>query len=172
MPLSTDTTPQSCAQPCFNFTYVIADPGFRDAVIQPTIALEPTPASDDVGANSKPKHSDDNDTPKLKYTHISCAPVKKALMHPFSTVEQLKQGIIKTDKSRAGSAYTILLFGEVGVGKSSALEFIANVMLGNSAFNYDFSILDRENESGGSQSGSQTNAAHLYHFTSKNGQEV
>ena len=68
--------------------------------------------------------------------------------------------------------YTILLVGETGVGKSSVLEFIANVLAGNPAFKYNFDILKAEHESGGSQSQSQTNTAHLYRFESKNGQKV
>ena len=38
------------------------------------------------------------------------------------------QGIIKTRTNPAKAPYTILLAGETGVGKSSLLELIANVL--------------------------------------------
>jgi predicted GTPase len=81
----------------------------------------------------------------------------------------LQNGIIKTSKNKTNKPYTILLVGETGVGKSSVLEFIANVLLGNDIDHYDFDILDRTNEQGGSDNQSQTNSARLYEFTSKNG---
>src|SRR5258706_14667292 len=86
-----------------------------------------------------------------------------------SDVESLKKGIIKTSKNRANRPYTILLVGETGVGKSSLLEYIANVLAGNEIDHYNFDILDRTNEQGGSDNQSQTNAPCLYQFTSKNG---
>jgi predicted GTPase len=85
-----------------------------------------------------------------------------------SDVESLKQGIIKTSKNEGRAPYTILLVGETGVGKSSVLELIANVLIGN-AGHYDFDILDHTNEQGGSDNQSQTNSARLYEITSKNG---
>jgi predicted ATPase len=69
----------------------------------------------------------------------------------------------------AKAPYTILLVGEIGVGKSSFLELIANVLLGNDVDHYDFDTLDDTNEQGGSNNQSQTNAVHLYEFTSKSG---
>ncbi|KAF8320499.1 hypothetical protein DL93DRAFT_2052816, partial [Clavulina sp. PMI_390] len=89
-----------------------------------------------------------------------------------STVEDLRNGEIKTSKNKAQSPYTILLVGETGVGKSAVLQFIANVLLGNPVFSYDLTILKESNEEGGSQGGSQTNAAQLYKLKSKNGIEV
>jgi len=83
-----------------------------------------------------------------------------------SDVESLRKGVIKTSKN---AAYTILLIGETGVGKSSVLEFIANVLLGKDTDNYDFKILDHTNEQGGPDNQSQTNSARLYEFTSSNG---
>ena len=80
----------------------------------------------------------------------------------------LKKGIIKTSKNQIQAPYTILLVGETGVGKSSVLEFIANVLAGKSIDQYDFNILDRTNERGGSSSQSQTNSARLYDLASKN----
>jgi len=84
-----------------------------------------------------------------------------------SDVESLKKGIIKTSKNK--TSYTILLVGETGVGKSSILELIANVLAGNDTDRYDFDILDGANERGGSNNQSQTHAARLYELMSKNG---
>ena len=86
-----------------------------------------------------------------------------------SDVESLKQGIIKTSKNNVQAPYTILLVGETGVGKSSFLEFLANVLIGNDFDHYNFGTLDRTNEQGGTGTQSQTNSACLYEFTSKNG---
>ena len=86
-----------------------------------------------------------------------------------SDVESLKQGIIKTSKNKRNQPYTILLVGETGVGKSSVLELIANVVTGKSIDHCDFSILDHTNEQGGSDNQSQTKSARLYELTSKNG---
>jgi predicted ATPase len=85
-----------------------------------------------------------------------------------SDVESLKQGIIKTSKNIVQAPYTIFLVGETGVGKSSILEFIANVLTGNDIDCYD-DILDHTNEEGESESQSQTKQARLYEFKSKNG---
>ena len=92
-----------------------------------------------------------------------------ALTVTSSDVESLKVGIIKTSKNKANKPYTILLVGETGVGKSSVLEFIANVLTGRDIDHCDFDILDRINEQGGSEYQSQTTSARLYKFTSKNG---
>ena len=62
--------------------------------------------------------------------------------------------------------------GETGVGKSSVLELIANVLDGKGVDDYDFNILDHSNEAGGSASQSQTNDARLYEFESRNGMIV
>jgi len=86
-----------------------------------------------------------------------------------SDVESLRRGIIKTSKNEAKASYTILLVGETGVGKSSVLEFIANVLAGNDIDHYNLDVLDNTNERGGSNNQSQTNSARLYEFTSKNG---
>ena len=79
------------------------------------------------------------------------------------------QGIIKTRANPAKAPYTILLVGETGVGKSTLLELIANVLHGKDVDHYDFDTLDQTNERGGSSNQSQTNSARLYEFTSKNG---
>ena len=86
-----------------------------------------------------------------------------------SNVESLKQGIIKTSKNDVHAPYTILLIGETGVGKSAFLEFIINVLIGNSIDQYNFNILDRTNEQGGSSTQSQTKSAHFYERRSKSG---
>ena len=86
-----------------------------------------------------------------------------------SDVESLRKGIIKTSKNKANAPYTILLVGETGVGKSSVLEFIANVLIGEDIDHYDFEILDHANEQSGSDNQSQTNSARLYELRSKNG---
>ena len=83
-----------------------------------------------------------------------------------SDVESLRKGIIKTSKNEAQAPYTILLVGETSVGKTSVLGLIANVLTGNGLDNYDPDIL---NEQGGTSKQRQTNSAHLYEFTSKNG---
>ena len=88
-----------------------------------------------------------------------------------SDVESLKQGIIKTSKNEGRGPYTILLVGETGVGKSSVLELIVNVLVGNVG-HYDFDILDHTNEQGGTENQSQTNSARIYEVTSKNGIKV
>lgn len=83
----------------------------------------------------------------------------------------LKKGIIKSN-NKARATYTILLVGETGVGKSSVLELIANVVIGKDTDNYNFEILDHSNEAGGSKKESQTNSARVYNLTSNNGIEV
>ena len=76
---------------------------------------------------------------------------------------------METSKNEAQAPYTLLLVGETGVGKSSVLEFIANVLAGNDIDNYNFDILDHTNEQGGPNNQSQTSSARLYEVTSKNG---
>jgi septin family protein len=95
------------------------------------------------------------------------------VLTPFSSsVESLKKGIITTSKIKANAPYTILLVGEIGVGKTSFCELIANVVAGNDVDHYNFDILDQTNERGGSNNQSQTNSARLYELTSKNGKVV
>ena len=84
-------------------------------------------------------------------------------------MESLKQGIIKTLENKDRAPYTILLVGETGVGKSSVLELLANTITGKTIDDYDFNILDRSNEQGGSENQSQTNSARLYELESRNG---
>jgi len=84
-------------------------------------------------------------------------------------VQSLKQGDIKTSKNTVQAPYTILLVGETGVGKSSFLEFLANVLIGRDIGHYDLEILDPTNEQGGSDNQSQTNSARLYELKSNNG---
>ena len=84
-------------------------------------------------------------------------------------MELLKQGIIKTSTDKVNVSYTILLVGGTGVGKSSVVGFIANVLLGKDIDHYDFDTLDHANEQVGSGDRSRTKGAHLYEFTSTNG---
>jgi len=88
-----------------------------------------------------------------------------------SDVESLKRGVIKTSKNKAKVAYTILLVGETGVGKSSVLEFIANVFAGNDTDHYNFDALDHS-EGGGTNNQGQTSTGPLYELSSKNGTVV
>ena len=105
-------------------------------------------------------------------------PTIKWLQHPlwcintdriFSNVDDLKQGIIKTSNTKVNASYTILLVGETGVGKSSALELIANVLTSKDIDHYDFEILDRTNEHGSLGKQPRTISARLYELTSNNG---
>src|SRR6266404_9342842 len=89
-----------------------------------------------------------------------------------SDVESLAKGLIKTSKDKAKAPYTILLVGETGVGKSSLLELIANVIAGKDIDHCDFSILDYTNEQGGSDNQSHTTSVRLYEFRSTNGKVV
>ena len=86
-----------------------------------------------------------------------------------SDVKSLKMGIIKQTENGAKAPYTILLVGETGAGKSSLLEFIANVFSGKTLGNYDLDILDRNNEPDVPINQSKTAFSCLYEFTSKNG---
>jgi len=79
-----------------------------------------------------------------------------------SNVESLKNGIIKRSTNKGKAPYTILLVGETGVGKSSVVELIANVLVAHGSDHYDFGILDHNNES-------QINSVRLHEFKSKNG---
>jgi len=91
------------------------------------------------------------------------------LMVFSSNIKSLEQGDIGTSKDKVQAQYNILLVGETGTGKSSLLEFIVNVLIGKSVDCYDFNILDRSNEQGGSGSESQTNSARVYDITTRNG---
>ena len=106
-----------------------------------------------------------------KYVHSGISDIS-VLTVISSDVESLKQGIVKTSTNRANKSYTILLVGETGVGKSSVLELIANVLIGNDLDHYDFDTLDPTNDQCGSDNQSQTNSSRLYEFTSRNGVTV
>ena len=84
-------------------------------------------------------------------------------------MESLKHGIIKTSKNKANTPYTILLVGETGVGKSSVLEFIANVLLGKDVDHYEPNILDNTNEGSIFGDQSRTKSARPYEIMSEQG---
>jgi energy-coupling factor transporter ATP-binding protein EcfA2 len=86
-----------------------------------------------------------------------------------SNVEPLKNGIVNISNSKTSVSYNILLVGETGVGKSSLVELIANILTGNDIDHYNFEILDHTNGQGGSDHQTQTNSARVYELTSKNG---
>ena len=86
-----------------------------------------------------------------------------------SDVESLKIGIIKTSKNSVQADYTILLVGETGVGKSTFVEFLTNVFMGNDIDLYDLEMFDLSNKHSGSRHQSQTNSPRLYKLTSNNG---
>ena len=79
-----------------------------------------------------------------------------------SDLESLKNGIIKRSKNKTSRPYTIILVGETSVGKSSALELIANVLTGSG-------ILDHTNERGAPGNQSRTDSAQIYEIRSQNG---
>ncbi|KAF5358822.1 hypothetical protein D9758_008561 [Tetrapyrgos nigripes] len=79
----------------------------------------------------------------------------------------LSKGVVRTDRNKE-KVFTILLVGETGVGKTSVLSLLFNVLSGNRTENYmDFH--DQGNEVEGSQRHSQTGSARLYEHTSVNG---
>jgi hypothetical protein len=97
-------------------------------------------------------------------------PCHPQILKVFSSdLQSIKGGIIQTLKNKDQAPYNILLVGETGTGKSSLLEFIANVLIGKDIDSYDFAILDYTNEQGGSSCQSQTNSARVYELKSKNG---
>jgi len=95
------------------------------------------------------------------------APDSRGKISTTNDVESLRNGIIRTSRSNAKKAlYTIVLVGESGVGKSSVVDFIGNVLAGNDLDHY---ILDHTNRQGGSANQIPTSEARLYEFTSING---
>lgn len=93
-------------------------------------------------------------------------PVERIL----NDAESLKKGEFKTDRNKQ-KEFTILLVGETGVGKTSVLSLIANVLAGKRPDNYE-EFYDHDNEAGGTQKHSQTNSARVYTLTSVNGVTV
>ena len=85
-----------------------------------------------------------------------------------SDVESLRKGIIKTSKNKVQADYTILLVGETGIGKSTFLEFLANVLIGNNIDHYSY-MIDSDHGPNDFSYQSQTNSARLYKLTSNNG---
>ncbi len=75
-------------------------------------------------------------------------------------------GVIHTVKNR--SELTILLVGETGVGKTSFLSLLANIVEGRRPDTF-VQAHYQSNEAGGSCAGSQTQEAMVYEFRSRNG---
>ena len=86
-----------------------------------------------------------------------------------SDVESLKNGFVKTSKNKANAPYTIFLVGDTGVGKTSLMELIANVLQGQSIDHYNFNIVDHSHGQDGPDNQSQAKEARVNEFTSKNG---
>jgi hypothetical protein len=82
----------------------------------------------------------------------------------------LSEGTVKTNRNKE-KVFTILLVGETGVGKTSALSLLFNVLSGNRVDDY-IEFNDLANEVGGSQKYSQTQSARVYEHTSVNGVKV
>ncbi|KAF8889502.1 hypothetical protein CPB85DRAFT_1484946 [Mucidula mucida] len=80
--------------------------------------------------------------------------------------DSLSAGIIRTTKNR--TEFTILLVGETGVGKTSFLSLLANILEGHRPEEFIQAHL-QTNEAGGSHTGSQTQKATVYEFQSRNG---
>jgi GTPase SAR1 family protein len=70
-------------------------------------------------------------------------------------------------KTKNQKEFTILLVGETGVGKTSVLSLIANVLAGRNPDQYT-DVHKTDNEAGGSQKHSQTQSAQIYEFRSQN----
>jgi predicted ATP-binding protein involved in virulence len=85
-----------------------------------------------------------------------------------SNVKSIRKGVIKISNNKAKAPPTILLIGETGVGKSSVLQLIGNVLAGNNIDHYNFEILDHTNEQESSNNQSRTTSARFYELTSKN----
>ncbi|KAF8833638.1 hypothetical protein BDN67DRAFT_976509 [Paxillus ammoniavirescens] len=83
----------------------------------------------------------------------------------LNTAEELRNGIIKTTKSKTD--FTILIVGETGTGKTTLLSLIGNILEGHSPVEYKM-YNEEANEAGGPAKHSQTNNAKLYEFVSKN----
>ncbi len=78
----------------------------------------------------------------------------------------MSAGIIRTTKNR--TEFTVLLVGETGVGKTSFLSLLANILEGRRPEEFIQAHL-QTNEAGGSHAGSQTQKATVYEFQSRNG---
>ena len=108
-------------------------------------------------------------TPSLSSTSNSTFYFPVLTVSP-SDINSLMHGVVKTAKNNANAPYTILLVGETGVGKSSFLMFIANVLLGNDVHHYDRDILDHPyNGPGVVGQTASSHSSHLYEITSVSG---
>jgi len=121
----------------------------------------------DILAPAPGRTAPDGEDSQVNSTDAFDAPA--STLTPFhSDIQSLKKGIVKTSKDPATPPYTILLVVEAGVGKSSVLELIANVLAGNDISHYDFNGLEHTNKQGDSGNQSRTNSARLYEIRSKN----
>ncbi|KAF9255391.1 hypothetical protein L218DRAFT_1008638 [Marasmius fiardii PR-910] len=75
----------------------------------------------------------------------------------------LREGIINATNNKKD--FTILLVGETGVGKTSFLSLIGNIVAGRKTSQY-IDMHEGSNEVGGPESQSQTDSAKLYEFKS------
>lgn len=86
-----------------------------------------------------------------------------------NNLESLTEGILRLGENQ--TELRIMLVGETGVGKTSVLSLISNILQGHSPEEYE-TVHDSANESGLSGKHSQTLSAKVYKFVSKNGVTV
>ena len=89
-----------------------------------------------------------------------------------SSSDLLRKGIVANRDCHGNEPLTILLVGATGSGKSSVIELLSNVFAGRSVDAYEFQELDLSNETGGSETQSQTKWSRLYELKSRNGVKV
>ncbi|KAF8307720.1 hypothetical protein DL93DRAFT_2101084 [Clavulina sp. PMI_390] len=82
-----------------------------------------------------------------------------------NSVADLSKGRLATNPKKGRNAFTILIVGERGVGKTSVLNLLYNILVGNGPDNFK-PMNDYSNEG---QLQGQTETAKAYDFTSKNG---
>jgi tRNA U34 5-carboxymethylaminomethyl modifying GTPase MnmE/TrmE len=88
-----------------------------------------------------------------------------------STAESLSKGVVNTSPDKKRTEFTILLVGETGVGKTSVLSLLYNILKGFDSDHYE-TANDKKLEAGGSQAQSQTMSAKIYEFKSVNNLKI